>query len=174
MSQKLESPRIKNYRLAKENYNQELPWVRVESFAKLKLKHPVVLLNGSFDLLHSGHMKNIFHARKHAKTLVCALDSDAKVALSKPGRPILSWIERATSLGYMPIDWLVEINGDEEFLRLVELIQPDLRVLGAEYREGKSRIPDVPALFVHNSGMRTSEIMRRIKDGNNRLDRGNS
>ena len=148
--------------------------MRIEDFAKLKLKKPVVLLNGCFDLLHSGHMKTIFHARKHAKTLVCALDSDAKVAASKPGRPILSWIERATSLGYMPIDYLVEINGNEEFCRLVELVQPDLRVLGAEYREAPSRIPDIPALFVHDSGIRTSEIIRRIKDANNRPDRSNS
>jgi cytidyltransferase-like protein len=174
LSQNKEPSRIKNYRLAKENYQGELPWLRIEAFAKLKLKRPVVLLNGSFDLLHSGHMKNIFHARKHAKTLVCALDSDAKVARCKPGRPILSWIERATSLGYMPLDYLVEINGDEEFCRLVELIQPDLRVLGAEYRSATSRIPDVPALYVHQSGMRTSEIIRRINNANNRPDRGNS
>jgi hypothetical protein len=65
----------------------------------------------------------------------------------------------------MPIDYLVEINGDEEFCRLVKLIQPDLRVLGSEYREKKSRIPDVPALFIHDSGIRTSEIVRRIRDG---------
>ena len=169
-----EPARIKNYRLAKENYHGELPWVRVEDFAKLKLKRPIVLLNGAFDLLHSGHMKAIFHSRRHAKTLVCALDSDAKVAASKPGRPILSWIERATSLGYMPIDYLVEINSNEEFVKLVEILKPDLRVLGAEYREHNSRIPDVPALFIHDSGIRTSEIVRRIKDANNRLDRGNS
>ncbi len=161
-----EPSRIKNYRLAKENHDGELPWVRINDFQKLlpRLKRPIVLLNGCFDLLHSGHMKTIFHSRRHAKTLVCALDSDQMVASSKPGRPILSWIERATSLGYMPIDYLTEINSNEEFLKLVELLKPDLRVKGAEYRDKPSRIPEVPCLFIHDSGMRTSEIIRRVKD----------
>ena len=156
--------RIKNYRLAKENHDLELPWVRVEDFARLKLKHPIILLNGVFDLLHSGHMKNIFHARKHGKTVVLALDSDRLVGEMKPGRPLLTWIERATSLGYMPLDYLVEIDSNKEFVRLVELLKPDLRVKGAEYREKPSRIPEVPCLFIHDSGMRTSEIIKRIKN----------
>lgn len=138
------------------------------------MKRPIVLLNGCFDLLHAGHFKTIFHSRKHAKTLVCALDSDQMIASLKPGRPILSWIERATSLGYFPIDYLVEINSNEEFLKLVEILKPDLRVKGAEYRDKGSRIPEVPCLFIHDSGMRTSEIIRRIKNANNRPDRGNS
>src|SRR5229473_2325021 len=130
-----EPSRITNYKFVKETHQGELPWVRIADLAKMKLKHPVVLLNGCFDLLHSGHMKVIFHSRRHAKTLICALDSDAMVAAKKPGRPILSWIERATSLGYMPIDYLVEINGAEELSELVEIVSPDLRVKGSEYRE---------------------------------------
>jgi len=167
-----EPARIKNYRLAKENYDGELPWVRIADFEKLKLKRPIVLLNGSFDLLHSGHMKVIFNARRHGKTLVVALDSDQKVAARKPGKPICSWIERATSLGFMPVDYLVEINNDEEFVKLVNTVKPDLRVLGAEYRDKPSRIPEVPALFIHDAGVHTSEIVRRIE--NARSNRGNS
>lgn len=169
-----EPARIRNYRLAKENYSNELPWVRIEDFEKMKLKRPLVLLNGCFDLLHAGHMKVIFHARRHGKTVVLALDSDQRLAALKPGRPILNWIERATSLGYMPLDYIVEINSDKEFLQLVNILKPDLRVKGAEYRDKPSRIPEVPCLFVHDSGIRTSEIIRRIKDGADRPNRGNS
>jgi cytidyltransferase-like protein len=161
-----EPARISNYRLAKENHDGELPWVRVEDFAKLHLKRPVVLVNGCFDLLHAGHWKTIFHARKHGKTVVIAMDSDRLVGEKKPGRPIMTWVERATALGYTPADYLVEIDNDKEFLRLVELLKPDLRVKGAEYREEASRIPEVPCLFIHESGMRTSEVIRRIKNAN--------
>ena len=159
-----EPSRITNYKFVKETHQGELPWVRIADLAKMKLKHPVVLLNGCFDLLHSGHMKVIFHARRHAKTLICAMDSDALTNLNKPGRPINSWVERATALGYMPIDYLVEINTSKEFVELVEAIKPDLRVKGAEYREHLSRIQDVPTLFVRDGGIRTSEIVRRIKN----------
>lgn len=162
MSKKLDSPRFK---FAKEDCSGELPWVRVEDFAKLRLKHPVVLINGSFDLLHHSHMKLIYHARKHGKTLICAMDGDEMVASKKPGRPIMTWVERATALGYMPIDYLVEIENDAAFKRLVELLKPDLRVQGAEYREKKvSRIPEVPSLLIHDSGIRTTKIIERIKN----------
>ena len=158
-----EPARITNYRLAKENHDGELPWVRITDFAKLRLKHPIVLVNGCFDLLHAGHWKTIFHARRHGKTVVIALDSDRLVNERKPDRPIMSWIERATALGFTPADYLVEIDSDKEFLQLVELLKPDLRVKGAEYRDKPSRIPEVPTLFIHESGMRTSEIIRRIQ-----------
>lgn len=162
------------FRLAKDSAKGELPWVRIDDFKKLKLKRPIVLINGVFDILHQGHWKVIGHARRHGKTLICALDSDMLVARNKPGRPIMSWIERATALGYTPLDYLVEINGDADFEKLVEIIKPDLRVKGAEYRDKPSRIPEVPCLYVHDSGMRTSEIIRRIKDGNSGPNRGNS
>ena len=153
-------------KFAKANYRQELPWVRIEDFKHLVLPRPIALVNGAFDLLHSGHMKILFCARNHAKSVVCAMDSDEKLRANKLGRPILSWIERATALGFMPIDYLTEINNDEEFRLLVKLLKPDLRVQGAEYKDTISRVR-TPKLLVHNSGMRTSEIVRRIKNGSN-------
>ena len=156
--------RIKNYKFIRENYDGELPWVRIADLGKLELKRPIVLLNGCFDLLHSGHMKTIFHARKKAKTLICAMDSDEMVAKAKVGRPILSWVERATTLGFMPIDYLVEIHDNDEFLELVKVVQPDYRVKGAEYRDIPSRIPNTPTLFIRDGGIRTTEIIRRINE----------
>jgi D-beta-D-heptose 7-phosphate kinase/D-beta-D-heptose 1-phosphate adenosyltransferase len=152
----------KNFKFAKEP-ELDPPWVRIEDLVKLKLKRPLVLINGTFDLLHSGHMKLFYHAQKKGKTIIVAMDSDVMVASKKPGRPIQTWIERATAFRFLPVDYLVEINNDDEFINLVRTIRPDLRIRGSEYRSGQSRCPEVPSLYVHNAGQRTSDIIERIK-----------
>ena len=156
-------PKKQNSRFAKELGDIDPPWVRVEDFAKLRIKHPVVILNGTFDILHSGHIKLVAHARKHGKTVIVSIDSDEMVNRHKPGRPYLSWVERAVAFRFLPVDYIVEVENDEHFKRLVELCKPDLRVRGAEYANKPSRIPDIPSLYIHDSGIHTGEIVRRIQ-----------
>jgi len=154
---------MKSVRFAKPRANEEIPWVRIDDFPKLRLSKARVLINGAFDLLHAGHRKIINVAAKHG-TVICALDSDRWVAERKgPDRPILTWIERAVSLNYLPIDYIVEIDNDGDFKRLVEVLEPTLRVQGAEYSGYTSRCPDIPKLLVHAAGMRTTELIRRIR-----------
>lgn len=155
-------PKKQNSRFAKELGDIDPPWVRVEDFARLKIKHPVVIINGTFDILHSGHIKLVAHARKHGRTVVVAIDSDYLVASKKPGRPYLTWVERAVAFRFLPVDYIVEIESDGDFKRLVELSKPDLRVRGAEYADKPSRIPDIPSLYIHDSGIHSSELVRRI------------
>ena len=158
-------PRLRNYFLARNRHHEweEVDWLRVSGFGTMTPPRPIVLVNGAFDVLHSGHMKIISAARDKARTLVCALDSDERVRQAKgPGRPIQSWIERATTLGYMPIDCLVEIASDVEMRKLIKFLKPDLRVQGYDYRNVPSKFPEIKKMFVRNSGMRTSEIVKRI------------
>ncbi len=156
-------PKKQNSRFAKELGDIDPPWMRIEDFGKRKFKRPVVLINGTFDILHSGHIKLVAHARKHGKTVVVAIDSDAMVGNKKPGRPFMSWVERAVAFRFLPIDYIVEVSSDADFKRLVQLLQPDLRVRGAEYANCPSRIPDIPSLYIHDSGIHTSEIIKRIE-----------
>jgi D-beta-D-heptose 7-phosphate kinase/D-beta-D-heptose 1-phosphate adenosyltransferase len=155
----------RNWHWAVNRDPSELEWMRAERFRGMQLKAPVVLINGAFDLLHSGHMKVISYAREHAGTLVCAMDSDRRIREAKgPSRPILNWVERATTLGYMPIDYLVEIDSDEEMRDLINSLRPDLRVQGGDYVEHASKYPWLRKMFVTTGGIRTSEIVRRIKE----------
>jgi cytidyltransferase-like protein len=164
--------RIKNYNFHVRERNremEELPWTRVGDFLEMDLPRPIVLINGCFDLLHSGHMKVIFAARDRAETLICAMDSDRRVSANKgAGRPIMSWIERAVALNFMPIDYLVEIDTDREFKSLVSIVKPDLRVQGGDHETTISRV-STPKMFVRNWGMRTSTLVRRCQEVN--LDR---
>lgn len=146
-----------------------LEWVRADAFEGFELPRPVVLVNGCFDLLHAGHMKVLSFARERAGTrgtVVCAMDSDRLTRESKGAdRPVLNWIERATALGFMPIDYLVEVDSTEEFTRLVRALRPDLRVQGGDYIDAPTRFPWLRKMFVQTGGMRTSEIIRRCREG---------
>ncbi len=154
--------RFKNFFLARQRQEEDCPWVRVEELEVLELKHPVVMVNGCFDILHSSHMRMLFAAREKAKTLICALDSDRLVREKKGhGRPIMTWIERATSLGYMPVDYIVEIDGKEDLSRLIRAVRPDLRVQGWDHQGEKSRFR-IPKMFIREGKIHTSEIIERI------------
>jgi D-glycero-beta-D-manno-heptose 1-phosphate adenylyltransferase len=158
--------RLTNFTYISER--DEIPWLRPADFKNMDLKGPKVLVNGAFDLLHAGHWKVISRARRKAGTLVCALDSDTRVARKDPRRPIQTFIERATMLAYTPLDYIVEIATDADMYHLIQSFKPDLRVQGPEYRTG-TKYPWVPKAFVSGLnkkggriGMSTSEIIRRV------------
>jgi cytidyltransferase-like protein len=160
---------LRNWYWAINRDPSELEWVRADAFVDREVSKPVVLVNGVFDILHAGHMKVLSFARERAGrygTVVCAMDSDRLVRETKGAdRPILNWIERATALGYMPIDFLVEIDSTAEMVRLVRGLRPDLRVQGGDYVDGVTRFPWLRKMFVQTGGMRTSEIVRRCREG---------
>jgi cytidyltransferase-like protein len=137
--------------------------MRPTDFTNLVLPRPIVLVNGTFDMLHASHMRLLFSAREHAKTLVCALDSDTRVRQRKGStRPVMSWIERATALNYMPLDFLCEWTTDQDFSDLLIALKPDLRVQGYDYLDKPSTHPEIPKLFIRDGGVRTSTIVDRI------------
>ena len=131
----------------------------------------VVFTNGCFDLVHAGHVRYLEAARALGDVLVVALNDDASVRrLKGAGRPILALAERAEVLaGLTAVDHLVAFVEDTP-LALIEMLQPDVLVKGADWaaddivgrdvvlaRGGRvERIDLVP-------GLSTSEIIRRIR-----------
>ena len=141
-------------------------WLRPGDFHRLTLPRPVVLINGAYDLCTNGHKQLIWQARMRASTLICALDSDDKVSTEKgAGRPIMSWVERATAMGFMRCDYVVEISNDEDMQRLMNYLKPDFRVVGQDYQGHATRFPDVKRLFVrrNDNSISTSKIIERCK-----------
>jgi cytidyltransferase-like protein len=142
--------------------NEEVPWMRVEDFHGLDLPRPIVVVNGVFDILHSSHMRLIFEARKKAKTLICAMDSDAHVVAQKgKERPIQTWAERAVALGYMPIDYLVEFQSESDLQNLITQVKADLRVTGVDHIHDVDP-SGVKRMFIRDGQMRTSVVIERI------------
>ena len=157
--------RYRAYNLCHQRVEDEVPWLRLADLKEAEplLPRPIVLCNGAFDLLHLGHMRLLFAAHNHGATVIVGLDSNRKVkALKGEGRPVQSWQRRATTLNYMPVDAVVEIDTDEDFKTLVRTIKPDLRVLSSEYLGHRSRIRSVPVLYVQDRGDHTSDLISRL------------
>ena len=97
----------------------------------------VVFTNGVFDLLHPGHTRYLANARAQGDRLVVAVNSDRSVrALAKgPDRPVMPERERAEVLAALAAVDAVVIFDEDTPQAIVEAIQPDVLVKGADWAE---------------------------------------
>jgi D-beta-D-heptose 7-phosphate kinase/D-beta-D-heptose 1-phosphate adenosyltransferase len=94
----------------------------------------VVTINGSFDVLHAGHLHILNEARKQGDVLVVGLNSDASVKSYKgPGRPIVPERRRAEMLLALRMVDYVHIFDEADPIPFLTEIKPDVHVNGSEY-----------------------------------------
>lgn len=94
----------------------------------------VVMTNGCFDLVHSGHVSYLDEARKLGDALVIALNSDASVKRLKGSkRPLLPLKERAEVIASLEcVDAVTWFTADTPE-RLIKKIQPSVLVKGGDW-----------------------------------------
>ena len=94
--------------------------------------------NGTFDLLHLGHVTYLQKARRQADVLILGLNSDASVKSYKgPGRPLNPQKDRALVLSALAcVDYVVIFN-EPTPLKLIAAIRPDVLVKGADWPKSK-------------------------------------
>ncbi len=132
----------------------------------------IVFTNGVFDLLHPGHLSQLEAARAQGDVLLVGLNSDASVQRQGkgPDRPILRQAERRQMLEALRCVDAVVIFDEDTPLQLIELLQPDVLVKGADYAGRQvvgreiveargGRVVLVPLL----EGFSTTELLRRIR-----------
>ena len=131
----------------------------------------IATLNGSFDLMHAGHLHIIFEASKVADCLIVALNSDASIqAYKSPLRPIVPLeyrLEMMAALEFVDfVTWFEETNP----IKLLEKIHPDVHVNGAEYGENCIEADVVRRhggrihIVTLVPGLSTSTLIKRIQD----------
>jgi D-beta-D-heptose 7-phosphate kinase / D-beta-D-heptose 1-phosphate adenosyltransferase len=96
----------------------------------------IVTVNGSFDILHNGHLHILNEARGQGDVLIVGLNSDKSVHRSKgPERPIVTERHRAEMLlALRPVDY-VHIFDESDPIAFLKEVRPDVHVNGAEYGE---------------------------------------
>jgi D-glycero-beta-D-manno-heptose 1-phosphate adenylyltransferase len=94
----------------------------------------IATLNGSFDLLHAGHLHIIHEASQRADILVVALNTDASIKRYKsPSRPLIPLKERMELVAALNmVDYVTWFDEDDPRAILAAL-RPDIHVNGAEY-----------------------------------------
>ena len=105
----------------------------------LKLsRKKIVFTNGTFDILHLGHVTYLQKARKCGDLLVVGLNSDSSVKSYKgPDRPINPQGDRAGVLAALEcVDYIVIFN-EPAPLSLILKIKPNVLVKGADWKKSQ-------------------------------------
>ena len=96
----------------------------------------IVTINGSFDVLHAGHLYILNQARQQGDVLIVGVNSDDSVRSYKgPGRPIVPERARAEMLLALRVVDYVHIFDEETPIAFLDELHPDVHVNGAEYGE---------------------------------------
>ena len=91
--------------------------------------------NGCFDLLHKGHIYSISEAKKKCDYLIIAINSDISVSTIKgPNRPIDDQVNRVLKLSKLVDVDAIIIFYDDNPLKLIKDIKPDILFKGADYK----------------------------------------
>lgn len=96
-----------------------------------------IWINGCFDVLHHGHFQLIAHAKSLGDELTIGIDSDRRVKESKgDGRPFHNQKQRIYNLFQINgVNGIVVFDTDKELSDAIKEYQPDIFVIGEEYRD---------------------------------------
>lgn len=95
----------------------------------------IVFTNGCFDILHLGHVEYLSRAADLGDKLIIGLNSDPSVQKLKGfDRPLINEGARALLLASLSFVNAVVLFDEETPYKLIELIQPDILVKGADYK----------------------------------------
>jgi D-beta-D-heptose 7-phosphate kinase/D-beta-D-heptose 1-phosphate adenosyltransferase len=127
-----------------------------------------VVVNGTFDVIHPGHLALLNYARSLGDFLIVAIDTDERVRqLKGQYRPINNQQERKILLENLKSVDQVEIFGSD--LELVSIIrQCDIMVKGSDYR-GKSVIGEANCHVIYFERIDDYSSTAKIQDI---IDRG--
>ena len=95
-----------------------------------------IVVNGTFDILHRGHIELLNYAKGLGVYLLVCIDSDALVSFKKgPDRPINNQWERMLMLKNLKaVDDVWIFNSDIELENQLWEYKPDIMVKGSDYR----------------------------------------
>ena len=94
-----------------------------------------IFVNGTFDILHPGHVQLLNYARSLGDSLIVAIDSDQRVRqLKGDNRPINSEDDRNLMLENLrSVDTVWIFNSDQELEDICRLYNP-VMVKGSDYQ----------------------------------------
>ena len=96
-----------------------------------------VFVNGTFDLLHRGHIELLNYARTQGGHVCVGIDPDDRVREKKgSSRPIFNQEERKYFLENLKaVDEVRFFSNDAELEGLVKTYQPDIMIVGSDWKD---------------------------------------
>lgn len=93
-----------------------------------------IFVNGTFDIIHVGHIELLEYAKSWGDHLTLALDTDRRIKqLKGPNRPINSEYERYVIMRSLRcVDEVVFFDTDDDLIHLIK--DCDIMVKGGDYK----------------------------------------
>lgn len=97
----------------------------------------IVFVNGTFDVLHRGHLMLLNYAKSLGDYVVVGIDTDERVKEKKgPSRPVNSTEERSFMLmNLKSVDEVRFFSTDGELENLVKSVKPDIMIVGSDWKD---------------------------------------
>lgn len=155
-----------------EDWAEGRHWKRVGAIDKSNSE--IVLTNGVFDILHSGHINLLEFAKSQGKKLVVAIDTDERVrSLKGNERPINNLSERINVLNAIRyVDEVISFGSKKELDDIYKLTETSVIVKGSEWTELELRerdnIPEKIKIKIYPlyKNLSTTKIVDKIKKNN--------
>ena len=136
----------------------------------------IVTINGSFDLIHAGHIRSLKFAKEQGDVLFLGLNSDKSVKSYKsPHRPILPQNQRAEILSAIRyVDYIIILDEPDISVPLLRAICPNVHVDSIEYKNNTSMINVINELNIElvllpkYEDISTTNIIKKIVDTYNK------
>lgn len=95
-----------------------------------------IIVNGTFDILHRGHIELLNYARSLGDQLLVCIDTDQRVSkLKGADRPINNQADRKFMLYNLRcVDAVMLFDSDQELVDIIKEYQPDVMVKGSDYQ----------------------------------------
>ena len=127
-----------------------------------------VFVNGTFDILHRGHLELLNYAKSLGYVIV-GIDTDECVREKKgAGRPIHNQYERKFLLENLKsVDEVIFFSSEPEFEELIKTMQPDVIIVGSDWKEKstiKSYYDGELIFFDRMEDYSTTKTISRIKE----------
>jgi len=100
----------------------------------------IVMVNGTFDILHPGHVAMLNTARSYGDYLVVAIDTDRRVReLKGETRPVNNQNDRRIMLSNLKAVDIVELfDSKEDLIELMKRYKPDVYVKGSDWKHDRA------------------------------------
>ena len=128
----------------------------------------IVWCNGTFDILHPGHIELFKVGKSLGDKLIVATDTDEKIRQDKgSSKPVNNLCDRISMLQAIKyIDEVLYFGNRKELEGLIELYSPDILLLGDDWKGG-----DVVGIqyakevrFLPRLNYSTTDIIKKIRD----------
>lgn len=126
---------------------------------------------GAMDLLHAGHIAMLEEAKSQCDYLIVGLHTNPKLDRPYKHKPCQTSYERFIQLkGCKFVDEIIPYDTEEDLVNLLQMVNPDVRFVGEDYRGKPFSGNELPIKIIYTSrrhNFSTSELRKRINASKN-------